>query len=147
MKISVIHGPNLNLLGVREPETYGRVTLAEIDAALRELGEELGVEVHTCQHNSEGDIIDEIQRAGGYADGIVINPAGYTHTSVAIHDALKAVPIPAVEVHLSNIHAREQWRQHSMTAPACVGVIAGLGAQGYLLALRAVCSLSEEEGK
>ena len=143
MMISVIHGPNLNLLGVREPEVYGRVTLDEIDARIRELAAELGVEVETCQHNSEGEIIDAIQRAGVQADGIVINPAGYTHTSVAIHDALKAVCIPAVEVHLSNILAREDWRHRSMTAPACAGVISGLGADSYLLALRAVCALIE----
>lgn len=143
MMISVIHGPNLNLLGVREPEIYGRVTLDEIDARIRELAAELGVEVETCQHNSEGEIIDAIQRAGVQADGIVINPAGYTHTSVAIHDALKAVCIPAVEVHLSNILAREDWRHRSMTAPACAGVISGLGADSYLLALRAVCALIE----
>ena len=143
MMISVIHGPNLNLLGVREPEIYGRVTLDEIDARIRELAAELGVEVETCQHNSEGEIIDAIQRAGVQADGIVINPAGYTHTSVAIHDALKAVCIPAVEVHLSNILAREDWRHRSLTAPACAGVISGLGADSYLLALRAVCALIE----
>ena len=138
MKISVIHGPNLNLLGVREPEVYGTVTLAEIDARLSELAAELGAEVECCQHNSEGEIIDAIQRAGVEADGIVINPAGYTHTSVAIHDALKAVAVPAIEVHLSNVQAREEWRQRSMTAPACEGVIAGLGAKSYLLALRAL---------
>jgi len=134
----VIHGPNLNLLGVREPEIYGTVTLAQIDARLEQLAQELGVEVECCQHNSEGAIIDAIQRAGVQADGIIINPAGYTHTSVAIHDALKAVGIPAIEVHLSNIQAREVWRHSSVTAAACRGVIAGLGVHSYLLALRAL---------
>lgn len=138
MRISVIHGPNLNLLGVREPEVYGTVTLAEIEARIRDLAAELGVEVECCQHNSEGEIIDAIQRAGVQADGIVINPAGYTHTSVAIHDALKAVSVPAIEVHLSNIQGREEWRHRSVTAAACKGVIAGLGARSYLLALRAL---------
>ncbi len=143
MKIAVIHGPNLNLLGVREPDVYGTVTLKEIDARIAELAEELGIEVTICQHNSEGAIIDAIQQAGCEADGIVINPAGYTHTSVAIHDALKAVPIPAIEVHLSNIFAREDWRHRSMTALACEGVVGGLGADSYLLALRGIKALVE----
>lgn len=141
MKIVVIHGPNLNLLGVREPEVYGRLTLTEIDQRLTELAKELEVEVACVQHNGEGEIIDAIHRAGCDADGIVINPAGYTHTSVAIHDALKAVPIPALEVHLSNILAREDWRRTSMTAPACAGVISGLGVHSYLLALRGIVAL------
>ncbi len=119
------------------------MTLTEIDERIRELADELGVEVTTCQHNGEGTVIDAIQQAGCEADGIVINPAGYTHTSVAIHDALKAVPIPAIEVHLSNILAREDWRQRSMTAPACAGVVAGLGADSYLLALRGIVALME----
>lgn len=143
MKIAVIHGPNLNLLGVREPDVYGTVTLREIDARIADLAEELGIEVTICQHNSEGAIIDAIQQAGCEADGIVINPAGYTHTSVAIHDALKAVPVPAIEVHLSNIFAREDWRHRSMTALACEGVIGGLGADSYLLALRGIMALVE----
>lgn len=143
MKVTVIHGPNLNLLGVREPEVYGTVTMAQIDRRIRRLAEELDVEVSICQHNSEGAIIDAIQQAGCEADGIVINPAGYTHTSVAIHDALKAVPIPAIEVHLSNILAREDWRHRSMTAMACEGVIGGLGAESYLLALRGIIALAE----
>ncbi len=143
MKVSVIHGPNLNLLGVREPDIYGRVTLEEINDRIGELARELGIEVETCQHNSEGEIIDAIQLAGVNVDGIVINPAGYTHTSVAIHDALKAVAIPAIEVHLSNILAREDWRQRSITALACEAVIGGLGAESYLLALRGICALVE----
>jgi len=143
MNVAVIHGPNLNLLGVREPEVYGTVSLTEIDERIRALAEELGVAVAISQHNSEGAMIDAIQQAGCEADGIVINPAGYTHTSVAIHDALKAVPVPAIEVHLSNILAREDWRQRSMTAPACAGVIGGLGADSYLLALRGIVALVE----
>lgn len=147
MMVTVIHGPNLNLLGVREPDVYGTVTMAEIDARVRELAKDLGVEVSICQHNCEGAIIDAIQQAGCEADGIVINPGGYTHTSVAIHDALKAVPVPAVEVHLSNILAREEWRHRSMTAMACEGVIGGLGADSYLLALRGVAGLARGSGE
>jgi 3-dehydroquinate dehydratase II len=143
MTVAVIHGPNLNLLGVREPEVYGTVTLEEIDRRIAELAAELGIEVMTCQHNSEGEIIEAIQRAGCEADGIVINPAGYTHTSVAIHDALKAVPVPAIEVHLSNIFSREEWRHRSMTALACEGVIGGLGVESYLLAVRGIVALGE----
>lgn len=143
MMIAVINGPNLNLLGVREPDVYGVVTLEQINDRIEELVAELGVEVTICQHNSEGEIIDAIQRAGCEADGIVINPAGYTHTSVAIHDALKAVPVPAIEVHLSNILAREDWRHRSMTALACEGIIGGLGAEGYLLAVRGIVALVE----
>lgn len=143
MMVAVIHGPNLNLLGVREPDVYGTVTMKEIDERIRELAEELGIEVTICQHNSEGDVIDAIHQAGCEADGIVINPAGYTHTSVAIHDALKAVPIPALEVHLSNILAREGWRERSMTAKACEGVIGGLGVESYLLAVRGIVAMAE----
>jgi len=145
MMVVVIHGPNMNLLGVREPDVYGTVTMARIDERVEELAAELGVEVRISQHNSEGAIIDAIQQAGCDADGIVINPGGYTHTSVAIHDALKAVSIPAIEVHLSNILAREEWRHRSMTALACVGVIGGLGAESYLLALRGIVALVEAD--
>ncbi|MGI5816641.1 MAG: type II 3-dehydroquinate dehydratase [Armatimonadota bacterium] len=143
MMVAVINGPNLNLLGTREPDVYGTVTLARINERIEELAEELGIAVSSCQHNSEGAIIDAIQQAGCEADGIVINPAGYTHTSVAIHDALKAVPIPAVEVHLSNILAREDWRHRSMTAVACEGIVGGLGAESYLLAVRGIVALVE----
>lgn len=141
MMVAVINGPNLNLLGVREPDVYGTVTLEQINERIRELAAELEISVSICQHNSEGDIIDAIQQAGCEADGIVLNPAGYTHTSVAIHDALKAVPIPAIEVHLSNILAREDWRHRSMTAVACEGIIGGLGAESYLLAIRGIVAL------
>jgi 3-dehydroquinate dehydratase-2 len=144
MIVSVINGPNLNLLGVREPDVYGTVTLEQINARIEALAEELGIDVTICQHNSEGDIIDAVQQAGCEADGIVINPAGYTHTSVAIHDALKAVPVPAIEVHLSNILGREEWRHRSMTAIACEGIIGGLGADSYLLAIRGIVALAGE---
>ena len=139
-RVLVIHGPNLNLLGHREPSIYGTATLAELDASLQALASELGVRLTTLQSNSEGAIIDAIHgcRAGGLhpQDGIIINPGGYTHTSVAIHDALRGVSIPAVEVHLSNLYARDSLRHTSVTGVACAGVIMGLGAASYLLALR-----------
>ena len=143
MKIVVIHGPNLNLLGVREPDIYGKVSLEEVNEQILDLAQELGIEVAIVQDNSEGALIDAIQRAGVEADGIIINPGGYTHTSVALADALKAVSLPAIEVHLSNIQARESWRQKSITATACLGVISGLGADSYLLALRGLRSQLE----
>ena len=138
MKILVLHGPNLNLLGTREPEVYGRLTLAEIDVSIRTLAGELGVEVEIFQSNSEGQLIDAIHAAAGSIDGIVINPAAYTHTSVAIRDALAAVGVPTVEVHLSNIHSREKFRTRSYVAPVAVGQVCGFGANSYLLGLRAI---------
>ncbi len=139
-RVLVIHGPNLNLLGHREPAIYGTTTLAELDASLHALADELGVVLTTQQSNSEGAIIDAIHgcRADGLhpQDGLVINPGGYTHTSVAIHDALRAVSIPAIEVHLSNLYARDSLRHTSVTGVACAGVIMGLGTASYLLALR-----------
>lgn len=137
LKILVIHGPNLNLLGTREPEVYGRETLADIDGGLVALGLELGAEVATFQSNHEGALIDRIHQARteGVA-GILINPGGFTHTSVALRDALTAVAIPTVEVHLSNVHAREEFRRHSYVSGVVLGQICGLGAQGYQLALR-----------
>jgi 3-dehydroquinate dehydratase II len=143
MMVAVINGPNLNLLGVREPDVYGTVTLEQINERIEALADELGIEVTICQHNGEGEMIDAIQQAGCEADGIVINPAGYTHTSVALHDALKTVPIPAIEVHLSNILGREEWRHRSMTAIACEGIIGGLGVDSYLLAVRGIVALVE----
>lgn len=137
--ILVLHGPNLNLLGQREPEVYGTVTLEEIDAATKEAAEAQGVNVRIFQSNHEGELVQIIHDQRDWADGIIINPAAYTHTSVAIGDALEAVDLPAVEVHLSNIRAREEFRSRSMTAGACVGQISGFGADSYLLALRAVC--------
>lgn len=143
--IIVIHGCNLNLLGKREPEIYGKKTLAEINQAIESLARELGLEVRIIQTNHEGEMIDAIQESVDWADGIVINPAGFTTTSIGIYDALKAVGLPAVEVHLSNIHAREAFRRHSMIAPACLGQISGFGAESYLLALRALAARFAEQ--
>jgi 3-dehydroquinate dehydratase-2 len=140
MKILVLHGPNLNLLGTREPGIYGTTTLADIDTALKQLAADLGVLLDCFQSNSEGALIDKIQAAVGEFDGIIINPAAYTHTSVALRDALAAVAIPTVEVHLSNIHSREAFRAHSYVAPVAVGQISGFGKESYLLGLRAIFS-------
>jgi 3-dehydroquinate dehydratase-2 len=136
--ILILHGPNLNLLGEREPEFYGTLTLAEIDQRLVDLGKELGLEVRTFQSNSEGALIDALQDARNWAGGVVFNPGGYTTTSAALHDAIKDIRIPVVEAHLSNIHAREEWRRKSLIAPACLGSIAGFGWGSYALALRAL---------
>lgn len=145
MKILLINGPNLQLLGVREPGIYGGDTLPEIVARVRKAAEEAGYELTDFQSNHEGDIVDRIgsARAEGFA-GIVMNPAAYTHTSVAIRDALAAVKLPAVEVHLSNIHAREEFRHRSLTAPMCIGVVAGFGTDSYLLALRGLIAHLEK---
>jgi 3-dehydroquinate dehydratase-2 len=136
-RVLVLHGPNLNLLGEREPEVYGHVKLAEIDAALAALARELGLEVRCVQTNHEGELVDQIQKARAWAEVIIINPAAYTHTSVAIPDALKAVGIPAIEVHLSNVYAREEFRQRSYLAGVVRGRILGFGSESYQLALRA----------
>jgi 3-dehydroquinate dehydratase-2 len=143
LRVLVVHGPNLNLLGEREPEVYGRTTLADIDRELKQLGAELGVKVETFQSNSEGDIITRIQEARRKVDALLINPAGYTHTSVAIRDAILALDVPAIEVHLSNVYRREPMRHRSTIADVAVARIMGFGAPGYALALRAVRSLVE----
>lgn len=138
MKILCVNGPNLNLLGTREPDKYGTVTLAQIEKNVKSKAQELGVEVEFYQNNIEGEIVNAIQAAKGVYDGIIINPAAYTHTSVAIRDAISAVMIPSVEIHLSNIHTREEFRHKSFTAPVCVGQITGFGSYGYILALFAI---------
>lgn len=138
MKILVIHGPNLNLLGTREPDVYGTFTLDDITASLTQLASQLGCDISVMQSNSEGTLVDAIQAAKGAFQGILINPAAYTHTSVAIRDALSAVALPTVEVHLSNIHKREEFRRHSYIAPVAVGQISGFGPDSYLLGLRAL---------
>ncbi len=142
--ILVIHGPNLNRLGRREPEIYGRHTLADIDAELVQAGNALGVDVQTFQSNHEGELVDRIQQAAEEVDGLIINPAAYTHTSVALRDALLMLDIPVIEVHLSNIYRREAFRHHSMTAPAATGQIAGLGKNGYLLAMEALVRMATD---
>jgi 3-dehydroquinate dehydratase-2 len=137
--IAVLHGPNLNLLGEREPAVYGRATLGDIDARLRDLAAELGVQVTTAQHNGEGELIDVIHGWRGDAvQGALVNAGAYTHTSLALRDALVGVAVPFVEVHLSNIFAREVERRHSMLAPAAVGVVCGFGASSYEYGLRAI---------
>ena len=136
MKIAVLNGPNLNLLGRREPQLYGRDTLADVEARARAVGEELGVVVTCAQRNGEGELVELIHALGGDADGVVLNAGAYSHTSLAIRDALAGVSLPFVEVHVTNVHAREPERHHSMLASAAVGVVCGLGTMGYELALR-----------
>ena len=138
LRILVIHGPNLNLLGKREPEVYGTQTLADIDADLTLAAKALGVEIDCYQSNHEGEMIDRIQEAMGRESGILINPGGFTHTSVALRDALVATSLPIVEVHLSNISAREAFRRDSYVSPIALGVISGLGARGYRFGLEAL---------
>ena len=142
-KVQVLHGPNLNLLGSRDPDVYGTTTLAEIDSELARRAAERNAEIRSAQSNLEGELVELIQKAKGWADAIVINPGGYTHTSVAIRDAIDAVAIPTIEVHLSNLHAREAFRQTSITAAVCVGQICGFGAQSYYLGLDAALARVE----
>lgn len=145
--ILVLHGPNLNLIGQREPEIYGSMTLAEIDQRLVAEGEKLGVEVRSFQSNGEGDLIDALQEARDWASGVIFNPAGYTHTSVALRDAVAAVNIPVVEVHISNVYARERFRHESLISPVSTGKITGFGWRSYLLALQALAWMIEEDNQ
>lgn len=139
--ILVVHGPNLNMLGLREPEIYGHTTLGDINAELQRLGGQLGLSVETFQSNAEGAIVDSIQSAAPTIHGMIINPAAFTHTSVSIRDALLMLKVPIIEVHLSNIHKRDNFRHHSYMADVATGQITGLGADGYYLALRAMANL------
>ena len=141
MRILVIHGPNLNLLGERETDTYGKTDLATINKALKAMAKKEGAAVQCVQSNQEGEIVEHIQKAKGRFGAIIINPAAFTHTSVAIRDAIAAVGVPTIEVHLSNIYAREPFRHHSHVAPVAVGQISGFGAKSYTLALRAALDM------
>lgn len=144
LKILIINGPNLNMLGIREKHIYGSMTYDDICEYLKEKGKELKQEVDVVQSNIEGEIINYIQEAYNKYDGIIINPAAYTHYSIAIYDALKAVKVPTVEVHISNIHAREEYRHKSVTAPACIGQICGFGVYGYVMAMQGLINMKKE---
>jgi 3-dehydroquinate dehydratase-2 len=141
MKILILHGPNLNLLGIRQPEIYGSMSLDDINARLVELGESLGVEVRCQQSNHEGVLIDALHEARTSVNGVVFNPGGYSHTSVALRDAISSIGIPVVEVHLSNVYDREPFRRQSLVSAVCAGKVAGFGWKSYVLGLRAVVDL------
>ena len=140
-QVLVIHGPNLNMLGLREPDVYGSSRLEEIDSQLKELGKQWGITAQCFQSNHEGAIVDRIQSAVNHVDGVIINPAAYTHTSIAIRDALLLLPVPIIEVHLSNIHKRDTFRHRSFVSDVVTGQITGLGVNGYYLALRALADI------
>lgn len=140
-KILIINGPNINMLGIREPGIYGNITLSAIEKKLAGLARDLNVELEFFQSNHEGEIVEKIQSCLGKSCGIIINPAAYTHTSVAIRDALSAVSVPTIEVHISNIYSREEFRHNSFTAGVCAGQISGFGIDGYLFALRKLVSM------
>jgi 3-dehydroquinate dehydratase-2 len=142
--ILILNGPNLNQLGKRDPAQYGTLTLDEIIRRVTELGATLGVEVRSSQSNSEGGLIDALQAAANWANGVIFNPGGYSHTSVALRDAVADLHLPVIEVHLSNIYAREEFRRHSLIAPVCVGSIAGLGWRSYTAALSALAGILDE---
>ncbi|HEY2064950.1 MAG TPA: type II 3-dehydroquinate dehydratase [Gemmatimonadaceae bacterium] len=146
MRIAVLNGPNLNLLGVREPELYGRTTLTEVEQRLGDVAREIGVEIECAQHNSEGGLVDLVQAMRGRVQGAVVNAGAYSHTSLALRDALTGVAVPFVEVHVSNVYAREPERRHSMLAPAALGVVVGLGVAGYELALRGLVTALRASG-
>ena len=146
MRIAVLNGPNLNLLGTREPARYGTATLADIEARLRETARELGVDLEFAQSNSEGALVDHVQALHGRAQGAVINAGAYSHTSLALRDAFAAVSVPYVEVHITNVHAREPERRHSMLASGALGVLCGLGTYGYELALRGLVASLKARG-
>ena len=144
-KILVLHGPNLNLLGQREPEVYGHLTLNDIDQRLKKAGDEMGLEVRTFQANGEGALIDALHAAQEWASGVIFNPGGYTHTSVALRDAVAAIDLPVIEVHISHVDARENFRRQSLISPVCAGKITGFGWRSYLLALQAIAWQLEGE--
>lgn len=146
-KILVLHGPNLNLLGQREPQVYGHLTLDDIDARLKKSGEKMGLEVRTFQANGEGALIDALHDAREWASGVVFNPGGYTHTSVALRDAVAAIDLPVIEVHLSHVDARENFRRRSLISPVCAGKISGFGWRSYLLALQELALRLEGEAE